>query len=263
MYTDTEPEERQQLFDPAAISAEAAKDKPKKRPFGLKLKKHTSDHTATSDKSSSSGLKRTAQFLRKYWYVVIILLVLVGGLIAWRSYQLHLDAQWSKAQDYYGRADYANAAKILEPMALPTDDKRLTVYAQTMLATRKLDKALPAYQTLYSHKKDPDVKIKIGNIYNEQKKYDEAAKAYREIITADSSYIQAYVNLATLYKLQGKSQEAIDTAKQGTQANPNSVVLYELLISMTLEHKDSQEHKDAVEALKKLNPQDPIFEVLQ
>lgn len=216
-----------------------------------------------SSGAKKKGAKGLVKVLGRYWYVVVVLVVVVAGVVAWFVQQASADVVWQKATDDYGRADYASAAKLLDNMAVPTDEKRLTVYAQTMLATRQLDKALPAYNSLYAKKKDPAIKIIIGNIYNEQKKYDEAAKTYREIISANTTYIQAYVNLSTLYKLQGKTQDSVDVAKQGVKANPNSATLYELLISMLLEDQGSADYKEAVATLKKLNPSDPLLQTLK
>ncbi|USN96646.1 MAG: hypothetical protein H6797_00375 [Candidatus Nomurabacteria bacterium] len=216
-----------------------------------------------SSGAKKKGVKGLARALGRYWYALVVLVVIVAGAIAWFVQQASADAAWQKATDDYGRADYAAAAKLLDNVAVPTDEKRLTVYAQTMLATRQLDKALPAYNSLYAKKKDPAVKIVIGNIYNEQKKYDEAAKTYRDIINANTTYIQAYVNLSTLYKLQSKTQDAIDVAKQGVKANPNSATLYELLISMLLDNQGSTDYKQAVATLKKLNPSDPLLQTLK
>lgn len=230
------------------------------KPAMSRLQKLTSKFRRSKSERNPS---KAGRFFKKYWYIIVILLLAVGGAIGWRVYQMNIDATWSKASDHYGRADYEAAAKLLEGMSMPTDEKRLIVYAQTMLATRQLDKALPAYTKLYELKKDPDVKIKIGNIYNEQKKYDEAAKAYKEIISANTAFVQAYVNLATLYKLQGKNQDAIETAKQGVKSNPNSVTMHELLVSMLLEDKESSDYKEAVKSLEKLNPSDPLLETLK
>lgn len=217
-------------------------------------------------KDSNNGSKKlgkTRRFLKKYWLFILPIVIVIAALIAWRMYEMNVDATWSKATDYHSKAKYNEAAKLIEGMPVPSDEKRLTVYAQTMLATRQLDKALPAYDTLYTKKKEPSYKIIIGNIYNEQKKYDEAAKVYRELIAANNTFAQAYVNLSTLYKLQTKSAEAVDVAKEGIKANPNSVVLHELLISMLLDKQDSPEFKEAVEDLKKINPKDPIFETIK
>lgn len=211
----------------------------------------------------AAGDSKLVSWLRRYWYIILAIIIILALLLAWRLYQDHVNAQWSKATDDYGRADYQDAAKILDGMPMPSDPQRLTVYSQTMLATRQLDKALTGYQALYDAKKDPSVKLIIGNIYNEQKKYDDAAKAYSDLIAANSGYVQAYVNLATLDKLQGKTDDAVATAKQGVKANPNSATMYELLISMLLEHPDSADYQQAVASLKKLNPQDPIFQTIQ
>lgn len=220
----------------------------------------------TPPKGSGGGNKKfgkVTRALRKYWLFILPVLLVIGGLVAWRTYEMNVDATWSKAADYHSKAKYSEAAKLIDNMGMPTDEKRLTVYAQTMLATRQLDKALPAYNSLYDIKKEPAYKIIIGNIYNEQKKYDEAAKVYRELIAANSTFVQAYVNLSTLYKLQAKSTEAVETAKEGIKANPNSVVLHELLISMLLDNQDSPDFQKAVDALKKINPKDPIFETIK
>ena len=214
-------------------------------------------------KQSDSKSPKAVRLLRKYWYIVLLILAVIAGLTGWRMHQMQIDAKWSKASDYFGRADYKAAAEEIEGLSLPDDEKRLSVYSQTMLATRQLDKALPGYQKLYGVKKDPSVKLVIGNIYNEQKKYDEAAKTYRELIDANASFVQAYVNLSTLYKMQGKNTEAIEIAKKGVAANPNNVTVHELLISMLLEQKDSADYKNAVATLKKINPNDPIFESIK
>lgn len=223
--------------------------------------------TSGSDAGSSGGKKNNSNgvlwLLSRFWYVVLVLVVVVGGLVVWSVQMRAVDDVWKKAADDYGKADYEAASKLIEDMPIPSDEKRLTMYAQTMLATRQHDKALPAYEKLYAMKKDPAVKIIIGNIYNEQKKYDEAAKTYGSIISSNASFIQAYVNLATLYKLQGKTEDSVRVARQGVEANPNSVTLYELLVSMLLEDKTSAEYKDAVAKLKKLNPSDPLLESLK
>jgi len=222
------------------------------------------DSTDTAVKNvTATKTHKVLQTLRQYWYAVALVAAIVLALIVWRVNEVNTDAAWNKAADDFGRADYAAAAKLIGDKSVPSDEKRLVVYSQTMLATRQLDKALTGYKSLYEKKKDPAFKIIIGNIHNEQKKYDDAAKAYRDIISTNSTYVQAYVNLATLYKLQSKDQDAVDTAKQGVQANPNSATLYELLVSMLLDKKDSTDYKQAVDALKKLNPSDPLLESLK
>ena len=194
----------------------------------------------------------------KYLVLLLVLLVTVAG--GWIYYQASIENKWQNATDHYRRADYDGAAKILNGLQMPEKDAdRLAIYAQTMLATRKLDKAAVAYGKLYELKKDPFAKLVLGNINNEQKKYDEAAKIYLEVIQSNPTYVQAYVNLATMYQLQGNNKKAVSTAVSGTVNNPNNTVLLELLVSLTMTDKNSRQFKEAVEKLKIVNPNDPLL----
>lgn len=211
-------------------------------------------------KSKKKTIKR---FFKKYGIVlliVVLLVILAGYAINQRQ---STEQAWDKASDYFSRGDYEKAAKELEGMSVPSDEKKLIVFSQTKLATRQLDDALEGYKKLYEEKKDPGVKLIIGNIYNEQKNYQEAEKIYREAIDTNANYTQAYVNLATLYKMQGDIQNAIEVAQQGVKNNPSSTTLHELRVSMLLDDKESPEYKVAIVELEKLNPNDPLLESLR
>jgi tetratricopeptide (TPR) repeat protein len=209
-----------------------------------------------------SRLHKYVKLVRKYWYVTLALLAIVIGLVTWQVIQSNQEATWKKASDYFTRADYGNAEKQLHSVAIPSDADHLRVYAQTMLATQNLDKSLTAYQKLYELNKDPSIKLIIGNIYNQQKKYDDAIKIYREIITNNAGNVQAYINLSTVYKLQNNTPEAIKVADEAVKNNPSSVVLRELQVSMVMDNKSSAGYKAAVKDLKALNPSDPLLQAL-
>lgn len=231
--------------------------------------------SSSDDEAESSSTKRGSSMgfigvVRKLWFVVVIIVVVVVGVVVWSMQQASVDATWKKASDLHGRADYAAAAKLIGEMPVPTDEKRLFVYAETMMATGQYDKALPAYKSMYDNNKDPDTKNKIGNVYSQQKKYDEAAKVYRELIASNYSYIQAYTNLASVYMAQGKMQDALEVYRLGIKSNPNSVVLYEALIGILHVEKgkksnlyNATEYKEAIATLKKLNPSDLIFDSIK
>jgi tetratricopeptide (TPR) repeat protein len=169
-------------------------------------------------------------------------------------------ANWQQATDYYRRADYNKAAPILINLPLPDDAEQLRIYGQTMQATNHLDKATEAYTKLYQIKKDPFAKLVLGNIYNQQKKYDQAEKAYKELIDANPTYVQAYVNLATVYRLQGHNDKALETAKTGLRNNPNNVVIAELAFSLAAGDWTSEEFKEAKATLERINPDDPLLQ---
>lgn len=188
---------------------------------------------------------------------------IVAAVVVWQVIHARNEAAWNKATSYYEKAEYDKAADTLKGMGIPSDPKRLQIYSQTMLATKQLDKALEGYQKLYQVKNDSATKLVIGNIYNEQKKPDEAISTYKDIIASDPTYAQAYVNLASLYAMQGKTSEAIATIDQGIGKVPKSVTLHELKVSLLVSRKGSAEYNQAVAALRQVNPDDPLLRSLK
>jgi len=216
----------------------------------------------TSDKPNVAIRGRLKKFIKRWWILLLVLVLVVAGTMGWLMYRQSQEQTWKNATDYYTRADYAKAASLLKQVGMPSEKDRLRVYAQTMLATRDLEKAEPAYKKLFEATKEPADKLVLGNIYNEQKKYDDAVKVYQDVIATNKNNIQAYVNLTIVYKMQGKQKEAINVAKEAVSNNPENVTVHELLVSMLMDNKESQEYKDAVAKLKSLNPEDTLLQTL-
>ena len=191
--------------------------------------------------------------------VVVVLALLIGGFTLLQS-RRNADKEWDQAVAAYQKGDYAKASEYIGDKDMPKEGERLQAYAQTKLATGKVDEALPAYERINQLNATPETKNIIGNIYNQKKQYDKAAKIYQEVIDGNASFIQAYINLATVKLLQGDKKAAQEVAKKAVEANPNSVTVHELLVSMYLEDKESSEYQTAVENLRKLNPEDPLLE---
>lgn len=202
------------------------------------------------------------KWFRRHLKIVILAAVLLAGVGVAASVYLSREAAWTRASDYFARAEYEKAEKELKGQPIPSTTERLRVYGQTMLATRNLDKSLEAYGRLYEKDKDPSVKLIIGNIYNEKKEYDKAIKTYQEVISSNPSNVQAYVNIATVYKLQGKTDDAIKIANKGVESNSSSVVLHELRVSMLMEDTSSDAYREAVDSLREINPNDQLLQIL-
>ena len=207
--------------------------------------------------SAATGL------LRKYWYVAAGVVILFAGLSFMQIRHVSQENAWKQATQHYQASDYEAAAKEIGKLGMPSDPERLRVYAQTMLATRQLDAALEAYAKLYEAKKDPSVRLIMGNIYTEQKNTAEATKVYRELIDSNPKYVQAYINLATLDRQQGRADEARKVAEAAVAANPTSVALYQLRVSTLLDKKGSAEYNAALDGLRGINPDDPLLLALQ
>jgi len=210
-----------------------------------------------------SKLKNFVLIIKKFWYVILLVIIAIAVFSAWRINVTSQDKAWDRATSYYKKADYDNVAKELAGLPVPSDTARLKIYAQTMLAKRDLKKALPAYEKLYTATKEPNYKIILGNIYNEQKNYDKAASIYKEVIADNPGNIQAYVNLAILYKLQNKITEATAIANSAVKSNPTNVTLLELKVSILMEDKSTDDYKMAVKDLETINPQDPLLDSLK
>lgn len=226
-----------------------------------------SDMQATQQGVVTSKPKRPIinkiwKMARKYWIFLAVAIVVLGAGAAWIVWSAQQASAWKSATDYFERADYENAEKELSKVSMPSEKDKLRIYAQTMLATGRLDESLEAYNKLYELNSDASVKLIIANIYNQQKKYDEAIKMYKEIIASNDSNVQAYVNLATVYRLQGDNKAAAAISQQAVEKNPNNVTLLELRVSMLLEDKDSEQYAQAVEALRAVNPEDPLLTAL-
>lgn len=210
--------------------------------------------------------KRVLQLIKKtiikFWYIFSIILVLLAALITWQVLEANKASAWEKATDYFSRAEYEEAKNLIKDFPVPSDPEKQRVYAQTMLATGDLDKALAGYEKLYESTNDTSSKLIIGNIYNQKEEYDKAIGIYREIITDNPNNVQAYVNIATVYRLQGKKQDAIAIANDAVKANPQNVILLELRVSMYMEDTSTAEFKDAIADLREVNPNDPLLEAL-
>ncbi|NCD35126.1 MAG: tetratricopeptide repeat protein [Spartobacteria bacterium] len=214
----------------------------------------------TSDKPNVAIRGRLKKFIKRWWILLLVLVLVVAGTMGWLMYRQSQEQTWKNATDYYTRADYAKAASLLKQVGMPSEKDRLRVYAQTMLATRDLEKAEPAYKKLFEATKDPADKLALGNIYNEQKKYDQAIRVYQEVISNNKNSVQAYVNLTIVHKLQGNVKEATSVAKEAVANNPQNASVHELLVSMLMENKNTQEYKDAVAGLRALNPEDSLLQ---
>ena len=190
----------------------------------------------------------------------VALLLVAAGIPVY----LHVSREraWERATAFYQDVDYESAGKELEGLPMPSDPKRLLVYSQTMLSNRRFDEALVGFQKLYSIEPSLDTKLIIGNIYAEQKEFDKAVDVYRELIAADAKYIQAYVNLTTLYKLQGRAGDAKAVAVQAVANNPGNITLHQLQVAVLLDQKGSPEYQAAVEGLRKVNPTDPMLDAI-
>ena len=91
--------------------------------------------------------------------------------------------------------------------------------ARVLVKENKLDDAIELYQALIKNRPDQaSPHGLIGNLYEQQKKYDLAEAHYKNALDINSNYIPAANNLAFLYAQQGKElNKALDLARQAKE----------------------------------------------
>jgi len=78
----------------------------------------------------------------------------------------------------------------------------------------------------------------LGNFYVARQKFDNTGAAYKKSIALDSSFIAAYINLADLYRLQDKDDDANKVIKSAKQiAADNADIYYALGLSLIRQKK--------------------------
>ncbi|KKP69937.1 hypothetical protein A2X44_01865 [candidate division CPR3 bacterium GWF2_35_18] len=197
--------------------------------------------------------------MNKKIVIVLIIIVFILSVGAYFGYNWWNQKQWNNAEDYYRQGNYQKASEIMLKFSIPEDTEKLGIYAQTMFATSHLDKAEIAYQKLYEKEKDPFAKMMLGNIANQNKDYEKAKTVYKELIESNPNYIQAYVNLATIYRIQQDQKNAVSITEEGISKNANATVLYELLLSIVINEPTSESYQKAYKKLKEINPQSAVI----
>ncbi|SET48326.1 tetratricopeptide repeat protein [Thalassotalea agarivorans] len=94
----------------------------------------------------------------------------------------------------------------------------------------KLAKALDEYQAFLAFNFDRAyAHVNMANVYVNQGQYDKAEQAYKQAMTLEPYFSNAYQNYAELHRLQGNEKAAIDTLKQGIkQVKENASLHYSL-----------------------------------
>jgi lipopolysaccharide biosynthesis regulator YciM len=191
--------------------------------------------------------------------LVLPMAFLVLLALGWAGVSAYMKKQWQLGTDSYRQSNYSEAADRLKNLPMPKDQDRLSVYAQVMHASGNTEKAKAAYERLAEDHENISASVQIGNIALQQKDDVTAIAAYEKVINQNPGYVQAYVNLASVYRMQGHIDLAVSTLKKGIQNNPNASSLYAMMVGTLAQQPDSQDYKDAATALKKLDPQNPAL----
>jgi len=169
-----------------------------------------------------------------------------------------------KAQNFYWKEDYENAANWFE--------KLIALNESTQFIHEKLSFC---YDRIYEPEKAIEHQIQavkfdsknatnlfiLGQLYQRVNDYENAEKYYLISLTImDVPYDAEYSKLATVYNLQGKQKEAIDAFKRAIDENPkNQSAQFFLVLSLDKYYKDIDARIKLFENYKEKFPKSPFI----
>ncbi|HRH40109.1 MAG TPA: tetratricopeptide repeat protein [Pyrinomonadaceae bacterium] len=88
----------------------------------------------------------------------------------------------------------------------------------------------------------------IGDAFQRQRKFDDAAAAYERAISAKPDFVNSFINLSQIYQLLNRLPEAVAIAKKGTELHPNDGTLF---TNLAWYYSLTDQNEEAVNAGKK------------
>ncbi len=88
----------------------------------------------------------------------------------------------------------------------------------------------------------------VGNSFQRERKYEEAAEAYEKTVSAKPEIVDAFNSLSQVYQILNRYDDAILTAKRGLETHPNDGNLY---TNLSWFYSLTDRHMDAIAAAKK------------
>ena len=196
--------------------------------------------------------------MRNKKYLMIAGIVILAGAIIFGYFYIQR-TKWRRAESLFQSGNLPELAKLIKPGNMPSNATDLNIYAKTMNSVGNFDEAYKALEKIYGLEKSNDTKLLMANILVQKKDLSGAEKLYLEITQQNPGFIQAYLNLASLYRTEGKNQAATDLLLSAIKNNPNSVQLYEYLV-MISNPSSNPEYNTWKEKLKTLDPNNKALE---
>jgi len=124
----------------------------------------------------------------------------------------------------------------------------------------RFDKAIAEYIAVQTYNADrPEARMSLGNLYAARSDAAGAIAEYKKAIEIDPTFVQAYANLADLYRARGAEGEADVTLRQGLVRSPRAAVLHHALGLSLVRQKRLSEALPELSDANKLAPDDARF----
>ncbi len=105
----------------------------------------------------------------------------------------------------------------------------------------------------------PESHLNIGLIYVDQGQFDSAETAYRAALGLQPTFTQAAVNLADLYRLQGRDAEGEKTLRQALELDPHNAAAHHALGLLLIRQKRLPEALAALAEAARLGENNPRY----
>lgn len=168
-----------------------------------------------------------------------------------------------KAQNFYWKEDYENAAKWFEKLITLNESTQFIHEKLSFCYDRIYEPEKAIEQQILAVKFDPKNSTNLfilGQLYQRVNDLKNAEKYYLNALTILDIPLDAeYVKLATVYNLQGKQKEAIDTFRRAIDENPeNHSAQFFLVLSLDKYYKDIDARIKLFENYKEKFPKSPF-----
>jgi tetratricopeptide (TPR) repeat protein len=135
----------------------------------------------------------------------------------------------------------------------------LVLLARLFVYKNQLPQAVKQYKIALEINRSPELELELAKLYLQKKKYPEAEKIYRRLLSEDETDEKVAMSLVNVYLLQKKFQEA---HRELTRLRDISTDLEQLELSLGLLHIRQKQFNKAIEVLTTLLAREDSYRAL-
>ncbi len=112
--------------------------------------------------------------------------------------------------------------------------------------------------------KDPSPRLKLANIFYDQKQYNRAIESYQRALELDPTNVNARTDLGTAYFYSGRPKDALQEYQKSLEIDPrHEPTLFNMIVVHLEGTHDLAAAEKALSRLQKLNPSYPQLDAMR